>query len=127
MAEANRKMRVVTPPVFIRLPAMMKNGMASSVNPVVEEYIRCATIVRFCISPNPTKNSMAVKAILRATGIPKNINRTKTAKIASVSIQVTTPYQKIGVSGALSMRVKKENPDKTDTIKRACHSCLGFA
>ena len=32
---ANRKIRSVIPPVFIRLPARMKNGMASSGNAVV--------------------------------------------------------------------------------------------
>jgi len=32
---ANRKMRSVIPPVFIRLPARMKNGIASSGNAVV--------------------------------------------------------------------------------------------
>ena len=34
-AFAKRKMRLVIPPVFIRLPARMKNGTARSVIPVV--------------------------------------------------------------------------------------------
>ena len=50
-AFANRKMRSVMPPVFMRFPARMKNGIASSVNPVVAENMRCGSIARMRKSP----------------------------------------------------------------------------
>ncbi len=50
-ALAKRKIRLVTPPVFIRFAARMKKGIASSVKPVVEAYIRCGSIVSSDIVP----------------------------------------------------------------------------
>ena len=52
------KMRCVIPPVFIRLPARMKNGIASSGNDVVAEYIRCAIITS--MSGPPIESMMSV-------------------------------------------------------------------
>ncbi len=84
-ARANVKIRAVMPPVFIRLPARMKNGIASSVNDVDAEYIRCAIAPSICVSPKPMKNPSAVKPIAMAMGRPARIKSTRTAKIENTS------------------------------------------
>ena len=85
-ARAKRKMRPVTPPVFIRLPARMKNGIASSVNPVVEAYMRCGSMVRSAVPSSPTKNATAVSAIATAIGRLIMIRTSSTAKMSRVSM-----------------------------------------
>ena len=59
------------PPVFIRLPARMKKGIASRVNPVVLEYILAGTINRCSGSPRMTKKMAAVKPIETTIGTPR--------------------------------------------------------
>ena len=49
------KMRLVTPPIFIRFPARMKKGTASRTNPVVEAYILWGSMVRRDSLPSPQK------------------------------------------------------------------------
>ena len=85
-ALAKRKIRVVTPPVFIRLPARMKKGIASSVKPVVEAYIRCGSIVRRELSPRPVKNATAVRPMATAMGRFIMMRISRTAKIIRVSM-----------------------------------------
>ena len=67
-ARAKRKMRCVVPPTFIRLPARMKNGMASNVKPVVPKYIRCGNMAKKLTCPWATKKTTAVKPMATAIG-----------------------------------------------------------
>ena len=85
-ALAKRKIRLVTPPVFIRFAARIKKGIASSVKPVVEAYIRCGNMVSSDPLPRPMKNRIAVKHIATAMGMFKTMNARRTAKIDRVSM-----------------------------------------
>jgi hypothetical protein len=85
-ALANRNIRLVMPPVFIRFPASMKKGIASSVKLVVEAYILCGSIVKSELLPKPMKNVMAVRAMATAMGILIRINTNNSKKIINVSI-----------------------------------------
>jgi hypothetical protein len=85
-ALANRNIRLVMPPVFIRFPASIKKGIASSVKLVVEAYILCGSMVKSDPWPKPMKNRMAVKAMATAIGIFNMMSNNKSAKIRSVSI-----------------------------------------
>jgi hypothetical protein len=85
-ALANRKIRFVIPPVFMRFPARIKKGIASSVKLVVEAYILWGSIVRSEPWPKPIKNIMAVRAIATAMGILIKINTNNRQKISNVSI-----------------------------------------
>lgn len=85
-ALANRKIRFVMPPVFMRLPASMKKGMARSVNPVVEAYILCGSMVKSEPCPRPMKKTIAVKAMATAIGRLSRMKNNNSAKINSVSI-----------------------------------------
>ena len=80
-ARAKRKMRCVVPPVFIRLPARMKNGMARSVKPVVPKYIRCGSIARKLPCPRAVKERTAVKPIATTMGRSISRNRIRMEKI----------------------------------------------
>ena len=77
-------MRCVIPPVFIRLPARMKNGIASSGNDVVAEYIRCAIITSMSGPPIESMMSVPVSAIAMAIGRPTSISATSVAKTATI-------------------------------------------
>src|SRR3974377_1427256 len=83
---AKRTSRVVIPPVFIKLPARMKKGMARREKLVVPAYIRCGTIMSRLGVPNARKLRTAVRPMLTAMGIPRNISRTRSPKIAAVTI-----------------------------------------
>jgi hypothetical protein len=85
-ALANRKMRLVMPPVFMRFPARMKKGIASSVKLVVEAYILWGNIVKREALPKPMKNMMAVMAMATAMGTLMMINTSNTKKIINVSM-----------------------------------------
>ena len=65
--------------------------MASSVNAVVEEYIRWATIVRIRASPIKIKVSTAVRPMATAIGTPSRMNPTRTTKIMRVIIKLAYP------------------------------------
>jgi hypothetical protein len=75
---------VVIPPVFIRLPTKIKNGMARRGKPVVLEYILAGTIHKTSISPKTTKKITAVKPIETAMGSPIMIKNNNTPKMAAV-------------------------------------------
>jgi len=77
------------PPVFIRFPASIKNGMASSVKLVVEAYILCGSIVKSELLPKPMKNEMAVRPMATAIGRLIIISTNKSKKIISVNIWQT--------------------------------------
>ena len=76
--------RCVIPPVFMRLPARMKKGIASSVKLVVPEYMRAGSISRTSVCPSPTKKITAVKPMQTAMGSPSKMKRKSTAKMAAV-------------------------------------------
>jgi hypothetical protein len=76
----------VIPPVFIKFPASMKNGMARSVNPVVEAYILCGNMVSKEAFSRLVKNMIAVRAIATAIGKSIIMSTNSTVKIISVSI-----------------------------------------
>ena len=76
--------RCVIPPVFIRLPARMKKGMARRVKLVVPEYMRAGSISRTSACPSATKKITAVSPMHRAMGRPSMTNRSNTAKMAAV-------------------------------------------
>jgi len=86
IALAKRKMRLVMPPVFMRLPARMKNGMASRVKLVVEAYIRCGSMVSRELLPSPTNEMIAVSAMATAMGRSIRINTKSRAKMSSVNM-----------------------------------------
>jgi hypothetical protein len=86
IALANLNIRVVTPPVFIRFPASMKNGIARSVKPVVEAYILCGNMVSSEAFSKPVKNMIAVRAIATAIGMLMIMSINNTVKIINVSI-----------------------------------------
>jgi hypothetical protein len=85
-ALANRKIRLVIPPVFMRFPARMKKGIASSVKLVVEAYILWGNMVKREALPRPMKKTMAVRAMATAMGTLIIINTSNTKKIINVSI-----------------------------------------
>ena len=93
-ARAKRNIRSVIPPVFIRLPARMKNGMASSVNDVVDAYMRWATMVRISAWPMEMKVNTAVRPMATATGTPRRISPISTQKINSVVIDIPLSIHK---------------------------------
>jgi hypothetical protein len=72
------------PPVFIRFPTRIKNGIARRGNPVVLEYILAGTMHRTSISPRTTKKITAVKPMETAIGSPTIIKKIKTPKMAKV-------------------------------------------
>jgi len=74
----------VIPPVFMRLPARMKKGMARSVKLVVPAYIRCGTMLRRAVFPRVRKLRMAVRPMLTAMGSPRSMRTTSVPKTASV-------------------------------------------
>ncbi len=76
--------RCVIPPVFMRLPARMKKGIASSVKLVVPEYMRAGSMSRTSVCPSPTKKITAVKPMQSAMGSPIRMKRKSTAKMAAV-------------------------------------------
>jgi hypothetical protein len=83
---ANRKIRFVIPPVFIRFPTRIKNGIARRGNPVVLEYILAGTMHRTSVSPRTTKKITAVKPMDTAMGSPTIIKNIRTPNIAKVII-----------------------------------------
>ena len=101
-ALANRNIRLVTPPVFIRFPARIKNGIARRVKPVVEAYILWGSMVRSEPLPKPTKNVMAVRAMATAMGTLIMIKISRTRKIIKVSIPTVLlgdcPYRQSKIS-----------------------------
>jgi len=72
------------PPVFIKFPTKMKNGIARRGNPVVLEYILAGIIHKTSISPRTTKKITAVKPMETAIGSPTIIKKIKTPKMAKV-------------------------------------------
>jgi hypothetical protein len=72
------------PPVFIKFPTKMKNGMARRGKPVVLEYILAGIIQRTSISPRTTKKIAAVKPIETAMGRPTIMKNIRTPNIAKV-------------------------------------------
>ncbi len=64
----------------------MKKGIASSVKPVVEAYIRCGSIVSSDMFPRPTKNRIAVSPMATAMGTFRMMNTSRTVKMSNVSI-----------------------------------------
>jgi hypothetical protein len=64
----------------------MKNGIARSVNPVVEAYILCGSMVSSEAFSRPVKNMIAVRAIATAIGMSIIISSNNTVKIIKVSI-----------------------------------------
>ncbi len=64
----------------------MKNGIASSVNPVVEAYMRCGSMVRSAVPSSPAKNATAVSAMATAIGRLIMIRTSSTAKMSRVSM-----------------------------------------
>ena len=85
-ARAKRKIRLVIPPVFIRLPARMKKGTASSVKPVVPEYMRCGSMASKLPCPRPTKKPTAVSPMATAMGRSKRMSSSRTRKMERVSM-----------------------------------------
>ena len=71
------------PPVFIRLPAKMKNGIASSGNDVVDAYIRWASMIMSSVPPIQYIVAAAVRARLMAIGTPITIRPTRPPKMAT--------------------------------------------
>jgi hypothetical protein len=72
------------PPVFIKFPTRMKNGMARRGKPVVLEYILAGIIHKTSISPRTRKKIAAVKPMETAIGSPTIIKKIKTPKMAKV-------------------------------------------
>jgi len=72
------------PPVFIKFPTKMKNGIARRGNPVVLEYILAGIIHKTSISPRTTKKITAVKPMETAMGSPIMMKNNSTPKIAAV-------------------------------------------
>jgi hypothetical protein len=72
------------PPVFIRFPTRIKNGIARRGKPVVLEYILAGIIHKTSISPRTTKKITAVKPMETAIGSPTIIRKIKTPKMAKV-------------------------------------------
>src|SRR5207249_1255485 len=79
-------MRVVMPAMFIRLPARMKKGTASSGNDSMPAIMRCATTMSGTEPETRMKVSEA-PAMATATGRPKSINARKVPmRIATASL-----------------------------------------
>jgi hypothetical protein len=72
------------PPVFIKFPTKMKNGIARRGKPVVLEYILAGIMHRTSISPRTTKKIAAVKPMEIAIGRPTIIKKIKVPKMAKV-------------------------------------------
>ena len=64
----------------------MKKGIARSVKPVVEAYIRCGSIVSREPSPRPMKKETAVSPMATAIGRFIMMRTSNTVKISSVSM-----------------------------------------
>src|SRR5215216_4509657 len=77
----------VIPPVFIKLPAKMKNGIARSGNEVVEAYIRWASMIIRSAPPIQYIVAAAVSARLIAIGTPITISPTSPPKMATTIIE----------------------------------------
>ena len=91
---ATANIRWVIPPVFIRLPAKMKNGIARSGNDVVDAYIRCASMIIRSMPPIQYMVATAVRARLMAMGTPITICPTRPPKTATT---IMRSHQRDGV------------------------------
>ena len=74
--------RIAIPPLFIRLPARMKNGIASRLNTEIPEKIRCAPVRTATFKSRTGRIAqMEDTASATAIGIPPSNITTRTARI----------------------------------------------
>jgi len=83
------------PPVFIKFPTKMKNGMARRGKPVVLEYILAGIIQRTSISPRTTKKITAVNPMETAMGNPTIMKNIRTPNIAKVIMAFSSYHIKV--------------------------------
>src|SRR5688500_8980494 len=93
-------MRPVTPAMFMRLPARMKNGTASNGKLSTPAIMRCASVTSGVMPVTRIYSSDDV-AIASATGRPTSIN----TRNAPSSSSMTLTFRSVEYAGALQDRV----------------------
>src|SRR4051812_12656512 len=93
-------MRPVTPAMFIRLPARMKNGTASSGKLSTPAIMRCASVTSGVMPVTRIYSSDEV-AIDSATGRPSSIK----SRNAPSSSSIALPFRSVEDAGALQYRI----------------------
>src|SRR6266849_2832834 len=93
-------MRPVTPAMFIRLPARIKNGTASSGKLSTPAIMRCASVTSGVIPVTRMYNSDDV-AIANATGRPRSISIRNPPRSSSIA----SPFRSVERAGALQYRI----------------------
>src|SRR6185436_13606617 len=93
-------MRPVTPAMFIRLPARMKNGTASSGKLSTPAIMRCASVTSG-VMPVMRMYSSDDVAIASATGSPSSISSRK----APSSSSMVSAFRSVERAGALQYRI----------------------
>src|SRR6266700_2101754 len=99
-ATAKLYMRPVTPAMFIRLPARMKNGTASSGKLSTPESMRCASVTSGVMPVTRIYNSDDV-AIDSATGRPRSISIRNPPSSSSIA----STLRSVERAGALQYRI----------------------
>src|SRR3954452_8833747 len=93
-------MRPVTPAMFIRLPARMKNGTASSGKLSTPAIMRCASVTSG-VMPVTRMYSSDDVAIDSATGRPSSIRSRNPPSSSSIAL----PFRSVEGAGALQDRI----------------------
>src|SRR3954471_13419727 len=93
-------MRPVTPAMFIRLPARMKNGTASSGKLSTPAIMRCASVTSG-VMPVTRMYSSDDVAIDSATGRPSSIRSRNPPSRSSIAL----PFRSVEGAGALQDRI----------------------
>src|SRR5450631_4235622 len=93
-------MRPVTPAMFIKLPARMKNGTASSGKLSTPAIMRCASVTSGVMPVTRMYNSDDV-AIASATGRPRSISIRNPPRSSSIA----SAFRSVERAGALQYRI----------------------
>src|SRR6266699_1654550 len=113
-------MRPVTPAMFMRLPARMKKGTASSGKLSTPAIMRCASVTSGVMPVTRMYNSDEA-AIASATGKPSSISIRNPPSSSSIG----SPFRSVECAGALQDRIAappvlERDPDRVnDGRKRA--------
>src|SRR3954469_25760036 len=111
-------MRPVTPAMFMRLPARMKNATASSGKLSTPAIMRCASVTSG-VMPVTRIYTSDDTAIASATGRPTSINSRNPPSSSSIAL----PFRAVECAGALQNRIAPPPVLDRDLDRADEHQC----
>src|SRR5207302_929456 len=111
-------MRPVTPAMFMRLPARMKNGTASSGKLSTPAIMRCASVTSG-VMPVTRMYTSDDTAMASATGRPSSISSRNPPSSSSIAL----PFRSVECPGALQDRITPSPVLDRDLDRARKHQC----